>query len=41
VPADTAIALSISYGLGGLLVALLLGAFLSLIGQETRKVNEA
>jgi len=37
VPAETAIALSISYGLGGLLVALLLGALLSLIGQETRK----
>ncbi len=40
VPADTAIALSISYGLGGLLVALLLGAVLSLFGQESLKANK-
>jgi uncharacterized membrane protein YbhN (UPF0104 family) len=40
VPADTALALSISYGLGGLLVALLLGAVLSLIGQESLKANK-
>ncbi len=37
---DTAIALSISYGLGGLLVALLFGAGLSLAGHESLKVNE-
>jgi uncharacterized membrane protein YbhN (UPF0104 family) len=41
VPADTAIALSISYGLGGLLVALMLGAVLSLIGQDTLKANKS
>ena len=40
VPADTAIALSISYGLGGLLVALLLGAVLSLFGQGSLKANK-
>lgn len=37
VPADTAIALSISYGLGGLLVALLLGTTLALMGQYTAR----
>lgn len=34
VPPDAAVALSISYGLGGLLVALLLGASLALLGQS-------
>lgn len=33
VPADTAIALSISYGLGGLLVALTLGTLLAFMGE--------
>ena len=41
IPADTAIVLSISYGLGGLLVALLLGAVLSLFGQNALKANES
>lgn len=34
VPADSAMALSISYGLGGLLVALLLGTALAMLGQS-------
>lgn len=36
VPPDSAMALSISYGLAGLLVALLLGAGLAMLGQQRR-----
>ncbi len=41
VPADAAMALSISYGLGGLLVALLLGAALALMGRYTLRTRQS
>lgn len=40
VPAESALALSVSYGLGGLLVALLIGATLALIGQHPMRTRQ-
>ena len=39
VPAESALALSVSYGLGGLLVALLIGAMFALMGQHPMRTK--